>query len=377
MSSTLPDPLSPALEPPPGVTPDFYDPFTLEPYNIVTVALCAALTSVLVIARVYTKVRIVKSMLWEDYTCIIAWIGFLGTLVIELKVGRNGGGTHHTIDWTQWLADTILLVRWNLHYEDLVISRQWTSYGDSVYSVSILFTKISILLLVKRIFLQCEYDIFYWIVQGLIIANAIFYTCFLFIPIWVCTPRAKIWHPTLPGHCLNLTVLLMSSAAWNIVSDLAMLSVPLWMIWKLQLSKRRKIASSVVFAAAGLACIASIIRIPYLILLIHTEDYTYHKIKGVMWSAAEQALGLTCACLPVLPRLFQYFTANTVSKSSDMFVQADSGKSAPAMGRLDERKRDWVLLREISKPSPPKPVYASSPDDITTYREDVEMGRKE
>lgn len=114
-----------------------------------------------------------------------------------------------------------------------------------------LFTKLSILLLIKRIFLPCEYDIF-WIIQFLIVANGIFYTCFLFIPIWVCSPRDKIRNPKLPGHCLDLTVLLVSSAAWNTCSDIAMLTVPLWMIWKPQLSQRRKIGATIVFATAGL-----------------------------------------------------------------------------------------------------------------------------
>ena len=62
----LPDPDSPALKPPPGVTPNFNDAFTLEPYNIVTVALCTALGTVMVLARLYTKIHIVKKLLWED-----------------------------------------------------------------------------------------------------------------------------------------------------------------------------------------------------------------------------------------------------------------------------------------------------------------------
>lgn len=66
MAESVPPPKSPALKPPPGIVPDFDGPFTLEPYSITTCALCIGLTTTLVLARMYTKVRIVKKVLWED-----------------------------------------------------------------------------------------------------------------------------------------------------------------------------------------------------------------------------------------------------------------------------------------------------------------------
>lgn len=129
---------------------------------------------------------------------------------------------------------------------------QWTDYDDTAYSVAVLFTKYSILWLIKRIFLRVRYDLFYWIIMSLIVSNTIYYTILFFLPIWACIPRAKIWHPSLPGHCINFTALLMSSAAWNLFSDIAMLLVPIWMICRLQVSWKRKVASSIVFAIGGL-----------------------------------------------------------------------------------------------------------------------------
>jgi len=102
---------------------------------------------------------------------------------------------------------------------------------------------------------------------------------------------------------------------------------------------------------------ASIIRIPYLVLLINTEDYSYHKFKDVMWATTELAFAISYGCLPILPRLFQHLWAIPVSSESDLFVQANKGKSADTAGRLDERQRDWVPLREITKPSGPQPLY--------------------
>lgn len=99
----------------------------------------------------------------------------------------------------------------------------------------------------------------------------------------------------------------------------------------------------------NLACITSIIRIPYLILLIHSEDYAYEKIKGVMWATAELALAITCSCLPVTPRLFQHLLAITPGNSGNsLFIKA-VGDFSPTKGPEDGIKGNWVALDEIKK----------------------------
>ena len=63
---TVVPPADAALAPPPGVIPDFQDPFTLRPYWIVTAALGLAGTGLLLALRLYTKIAIVKRCRWED-----------------------------------------------------------------------------------------------------------------------------------------------------------------------------------------------------------------------------------------------------------------------------------------------------------------------
>ena len=59
-------PEAPGLEPPPGTTSYLNGAFTLQPYLAVEVAAAAILTTVMVIARVYTKVKVMKSVTLED-----------------------------------------------------------------------------------------------------------------------------------------------------------------------------------------------------------------------------------------------------------------------------------------------------------------------
>ena len=59
-------PNAPGLTPPSGVTPNFDGPYTLEPYQKLTVAPCIVVTTVMVAARLYTKICIIKALKWED-----------------------------------------------------------------------------------------------------------------------------------------------------------------------------------------------------------------------------------------------------------------------------------------------------------------------
>lgn len=169
------------------------------------------------------------------------------------------------------------------------------------YSVAMFFTRLSIFLLILRIFCSVKRDRFYWLTQFLIGVNAIFYLLFLFIPIFLCSPRRKIWSPDEPGHCLNAKDLYLAAGVFNFLSDIAMLSVPIFLIWSLQMSFRRKVGVSAIFCTGTLsvkpkaitdflvltsdsACIASILRLSYTVILTKTEDYTYVHAQTVLWA---------------------------------------------------------------------------------------------
>ena len=83
-----------------------------------------------------------------------------------------------------------------------------------------------------------------------------FYLAFFFVPIFQCSPRTKIWTPEEPGRCLDVDALYLASATFNVVSDIAMLSVPIYLIWNLQMSVQRKIGVSAIFATGALSVLS-------------------------------------------------------------------------------------------------------------------------
>lgn len=129
---------------------------------------------------------------------------------------------------------------------------QYYNTAGMVFSPAMALVKISILLLVLRIFCPAKRDPYYWVLQGLNILNTLFYGAYFIIPFVLCSPRKKIWESQTPGKCLQLFDLYIASAAFNVFSDIAMYSAPLYKIWHLQMSKGRKLGMSAVFATGVL-----------------------------------------------------------------------------------------------------------------------------
>ena len=63
---TVTSPPDAALSPPPGIVPDFQDPFSLRPYYNVTASLGLVSTGIILGLRLYTKIAVVKECRWED-----------------------------------------------------------------------------------------------------------------------------------------------------------------------------------------------------------------------------------------------------------------------------------------------------------------------
>lgn len=110
-------------------------------------------------------------------------------------------------------------------------------------------TKLSIFLLYLRVFAPTRRGKTFVAVHLLIWFNLAFYLANFFLKIFQCVPRAKIWDKHIEGHCININIPILVTAAINVVSDLLMLTVPIVCVWRLQMSVRKKVGVSAIFAA--------------------------------------------------------------------------------------------------------------------------------
>ena len=63
-----------------------------------------------------------------------------------------------------------------------------------------------------------------------------------------CIPLRKLWNPTVPGKCFNYEALIIAGGVLNVVTDFAILGLPMPLLWRLEAPTRRKRLLSIVFS---------------------------------------------------------------------------------------------------------------------------------
>jgi hypothetical protein len=66
-----------------------------------------------------------------------------------------------------------------------------------------------------------------------------------------CYPAYAFWVPTAAEHCINRNVFYMAAAVLGMCSDIVLVLTPIPILWKLNMSTRKKLQVSVVFFLGG------------------------------------------------------------------------------------------------------------------------------
>lgn len=70
--------------------------------------------------------------------------------------------------------------------------------------------------------------------------------------ILICIPPAHLWKPGLPGRCLDIAIVADGFAITSLVTDIAILALPVPLIWLLHLSRGQKTGLTMLFTLGGL-----------------------------------------------------------------------------------------------------------------------------
>jgi len=182
-----------------------------------------------------------------------------------------------------------------------------------------MFVKLSLLVFYYRTFAQAENFRLYWTILCVLVVG--YSTAGIFCGIFACIPVQASWELALQGgsaRCINRFAFYSFHSSLNMVTDIAVLLLPMPHLWKLKLSKQQKLVLCFIFSLGSLsvtkphstfsmilsrrmelkenkslilsrwgnrACSISLYRI---ILLVggqrQNSDFTYGGGKAVIWS---------------------------------------------------------------------------------------------
>ncbi|EEU36346.1 uncharacterized protein NECHADRAFT_86876 [Fusarium vanettenii 77-13-4] len=102
------------------------------------------------------------------------------------------------------------------------------------------------------------------------------------VVIFRCNPVDKAWTPAKRGHCLDLRSFYYTS--------------PIPMVWRMQLSRAKKIGVVLMLSLGLFVCVISIVRVTYISVL--NTDVTHAIVSSLLWSEVEVSALVLCACIP-------------------------------------------------------------------------------
>ncbi|GAD93053.1 hypothetical protein SS1G_07095 [Paecilomyces variotii No. 5] len=165
------------------------------------------------------------------------------------------------------------------------------------YSVSVMLTKISILLYYYRLFQVVTLS---WIIGVIVMA---YNMAVIFVAGFQCIPLSSLWTGQ-PGTCIDTKLPFTILAVINTLTDIAILGLPVRYVVNLRMQATRKVQVLAIFLLGGVVCIFGIIR-AVAVGTSKTVDETYNAVYEGIWSYSEMCVGVVAACLPTLGPLIR------------------------------------------------------------------------
>ncbi|KAJ5216651.1 uncharacterized protein N7498_003058 [Penicillium cinerascens] len=243
--------------------------------------------------RTFVRLYLVRAFGWDDVLMLAALALFLGLNVCSIVGAKNGAGGDRS-DYTNYDVYRIALLYWWLSQ----IFYIWASVLAKI-SVAVALLRLTIEK-IHRIILLCNI--------GLTIAVGFMFWMVLLLD---CHPVSYFWNyadPSKTGTCMSKDDLVKVAYVYScltIVTDLTLAILPIFLIWKLQMSYRTKIAVGGMLSMGAIASVAVIVRIPFLRFYADT-NFLQSTYQIAIWSVIETGLGITASSLFTLRPLFRW-----------------------------------------------------------------------
>ncbi|KAK8155402.1 hypothetical protein BKA80DRAFT_209240 [Phyllosticta citrichinensis] len=254
-------------------------------------SLCAITSALLVLATVFVVLRFAAR--WtrganfgaDDWMTVVALLFCYGAGGLNYGMIAHGLGQHAKI----------------LDPADIVMVLKLLMAFECVYCTGVGFVKLSVVTMYSRIFPLPGFRIGAYILGTVTVGWVIAINC---VSIFQCTPIKGAWDTSIKASCIDLKASFIGNAIPNILTDVAILAMPVGQVFKLQVTLAQKISLCIMFLLGSFVLFASIYRFTT-IMQFQTSDTTWTLATACTWCVVEVACGIISACLPTLRPLMR------------------------------------------------------------------------
>ncbi|CAL5871824.1 uncharacterized protein PFLUO_LOCUS6077 [Penicillium psychrofluorescens] len=289
-------------------TPNYIDPPTRGHGVLVVNVVCISLAFLVVLLRIFTRLRITCSAGVDDVLVVIGLAFSIGMAVVTSIATEEWGWNRHIWDIPPtWLSTVQKL---NLCFQIM-------------FSLASGFTKISLLWFCRRLLgaSKGNFVLFNWAFIGAMVFVGVSCTMFTFISIFQCSPIKAYWQvsPKEPYTCMNNGDILFSASVINIFTDFLVTALPMPLIWSLKLPARQRLAVISIFGLGVVVNVAGSVRTVYVWKsMVVGYDSTWLGWPVLVAAAVEINLGLICCSAPALRPLIAAFLPHLLQSTRNI-----------------------------------------------------------
>jgi len=273
--------------------PEIHTPPADGDYNrgptIMAIAVVSmALAFICVCIRLFVRIRLTKNLWWDDGLIVGGLLLSITGVVFNILMVANGGGRHQYY-LTKMQGQKVL---------------QYNTLFAICNVPCVCLVKVAILLFIYR--LQNSKRIAYFIHVLLFLTITVGLGTFLLM-VFQCVPLNALWDHTVEGSCISREDYGDVSVAQGViysVLDLFITSLPVIILWKVQIDKRTKIGICVLLGLGLLATAFMIMRVVYYEQLA-AADFTFDCWGVDIAAQLEQNICIIAASIPTFPYLFK------------------------------------------------------------------------
>ncbi|KAF7928594.1 uncharacterized protein EAE98_005650 [Botrytis deweyae] len=238
---------------------------------------------------------------------------------------------------------------------------EFTTIVIIVHTIALGFTKLSVVLLYRRLFVvNRQFNIWSAILCVIIILWTI---SFFFAVLFQCgTHMSAFWtNGTLfAQYCDTESWETTIFCITDVLTDFAILLTPIPVVWKLKMSMGARLALCSVFALGILSIVAGMIRAVLTGIFELDTEYGSRDLLAantilVVWCVIESSSAIIGACLPTVRPLFQGKSPESVVRSFKSIFSLRSNSQSSSANKSARKQghslEDEIELRAVSKGS--------------------------
>ncbi|CEL11520.1 hypothetical protein ASPCAL14622 [Aspergillus calidoustus] len=284
---------------------------------------------------------------------LFAAIAALAARIAARRVSRMKLGLE---DWTIFAAMSIHngQGRHIIFIKDIVYFMKAFVVAVVSYSITVMLTKISILIFYCRIF-QARWLTVCSIVIGAIVI--MYNLAVILIAGLQCIPLSDLWNGG--SSCINPQPPWFGFSIVNVVTDVAILALPVKPVLSLHLKLSRKLQVLGMFLTGGVVCVFGVLR-AIAMSSLSMVDASWAAVGASIWSFTEISVGIVAACLPLLGPLFRNRDSPGAAKASASCGHVCPGNiNAARLGHPGYiHQANSTLVDDVSMPDEQWPVLA-------------------